>query len=302
MKYPRSLLLLALALALAACAPAGARGQEAEPAKDERLERILERVGEGVARYEAELFRIAFTETLRQEELREDMTPKKSKEFVFDTIVSREALSDEEDDYYPKTVRRLRTINGRPAKRADGRDAAAGAAVSSLVFLLPKHRQDFQFTLEGEEKFEGRAAYRIRMLRRGEGPPHVEWTKGIVGVSFYVFAPSVNFLWVDAETYDVLRYESHLAEQFEFESPRTFGAGPLRLGPSRKLKYAARDYAVNFRRERFKDPEQTLLVPVAAEWTNVIEGARKPRTRATLRFSNYQRFRSDVKIIEEPDN
>jgi hypothetical protein len=300
MKYRRSVLFLLLALPT--CAPVCAQEPEAAPARDERLERILDRVGEGVARYQAELFRIAFTETLRQEELREDMTPKRSKEFVFDTIVSREALSEDEDDYYPKTVRRLRTIDGKPAKRAKGRDAAAGAAVSALVFLLPKHRTDFQFSLEGEEQFEGRRAYRIRMVRPGEGPPRVEWQKRLVGTRFYVFAPSVSFLRVDAETYDVLRYESHLAAPFEFDSPRTFGAGPLgRFGPSRRLKYAVRDYAVNFRRERFKDPEQTLLVPVAAGWTDVIEGASKPRTRATLRFSNYQRFRSDVKVIEEPD-
>jgi hypothetical protein len=301
MRYRRYLLLLLLALLT--CAPARAQEPAAVPARDERLERILERVGEGVARYQSELFRIAFTETLRQEELREDMTAKKSKEFVFDTIVSRQTLSEDEDDYYPKTVRRLRTIDGKPAKRVAKRDAAAGAYVSSLLFLLPKRRKDFQFSLEGEEKFEGRAAYRIRVVRPGEGPPRVEWKKRLVGFSFYVFAPGNNFLLVDAETYDVLRYESHLAEPFEFDSPRTFSAGPLgRFGPSRRLKYKVHDYAVNFRRERFKDPEQTLLVPVAAEWTYVIEGARKPRTRATLRFSNYQRFRSDVNVIEDPDN
>ena len=300
MKYRRSLLLLVLALVT--CAPVRAQEPGASPAKDERLERILERVSAGVERYQAELFRIAFTETLRHEELREDMTPKKSKELVFDTIVAREALSADEDDYYPETVRRLRAVDGKPAKRAAGRDAAAGAAVSSLVFLLPKHRREFQFTLEGEGRLEGRAVFRIRMLQPGEGPPRVEWQGGLVGVGFYVFAPTVSTLWVDAETYDVLRFESHLAEPFEFESPRAFGAGPLgRFGPSRRLRYAARDYAVNFRRERFKDPEQTLLVPSAAEWVHVIEGASKPRTRTTLRFSNYQRFHSDVKIIEEPD-
>ena len=300
MKYPRSVLILVLALA--ACAPARAQEPEAAPAEDERLGRILDKVGEGVAKYQAELFRIAFIETLRQEELREDMTPKKSKEFVFDTIVAREALSEEEDDYYPKLVRRLRTLDGKSAKRANKRDAAAGTFVSSLMFLLPKNRKDFQFTLEGEEQFEGRRAYRIRMLRLGEGPARVEWKNRLVGYSFYVFAPTANFLWVDAETFDVLRYESHLAEPFEFDSPRTFSVGFGRIGPSRKLKYRVYDYAVNFRRERFKDPEQTLLVPVAAEWTRVIEGASKPRTRATLRFSDYRRFRSDVKIIEEPDN
>jgi hypothetical protein len=301
MNYRRSLLLLLLLLPT--LAPARAQEPEPAPARDERLERILERVGEAVAKYQAELFRIAFTETLRQEELREDMTPKKAKEFVFDTIVAREALSDEEDDYYPKIVRRVRTINGKPAKRADRRDAAAGTFVSSLVFLLPKNRKEFRFSLEGEEKFEGRPAFRIRMLRPGEGPPRVEWKSRLVGYSFYVFAPSVNLLWVDAETGDVLRFESHIAEPFEFEGPGAFNAGPFgRFGPSRRYRLKAQDYAVNFRRVQFKDPEQTLLVPVAAEWTRVIEGASQPRTRATLRFSDYRRFRSDVKIIEEePD-
>src|SRR5215218_6788074 len=115
----------AVALMLCAFGPARAQEPAAAPAKDERLERILDKVGEGVAKYQAELFRIAFTETLRQEELREDMkTPKKSKEFVFDTIVSREALSEDEDDYYPRIVRRIRTIDGKPTKRAGKRDAA----------------------------------------------------------------------------------------------------------------------------------------------------------------------------------
>ncbi|MBV8857589.1 MAG: hypothetical protein JOZ02_11710 [Acidobacteria bacterium] len=299
MNYRRGLFLLLLALP--ACAPALAQEPGPTPARDERLERILDKVGEGVERYQAELFRISFTETLRQEELREDMTPKKSKEFVFDTLVSREALSDEEDDYYPKTVRRIRTIDGKPAKRAGRQDETAGAAVSSLVFLLPKHRGEFQFAFEGEEQFEGRRAYRIRILRPGEGPPRVEWDKRLVGFSFYVLAPSLNFLWVDAETYDVLRYESHLVEPFEFEGPRPISLGFGRVGAARRFKYRVNDYAVSFRREHFKDPEQTLLVPVAAEWTHVIEGASKPRTRATIRFSNYQRFRSDVKVIEEPD-
>ncbi len=299
-KYQR----VALLLALAACA-AAARAQEAkeEPARDGRLEQILDRVGENVRRYQSELFRIAYTETLRQEELREDMTPKKSKEYVFDTIVTREALSGEEDDYYPRAVRRLRTVNGKPARRADREAEEAGAAVSSLVFLLPKNRGEYQFTLEGEEQFGGRRAYRIRMLRPSEGPPRVEWQKRFVGYSFYVFAPFVYRVWVDAETFDVLRHEVHLAEPFEFEGPSAVGLGPFgRLGKSRRFRYAAQDYAVNFRRERFKDPEQALLVPVAAEWTRVIEGARKPRTHATLRFSDYRRFRSDVKVLEDTEN
>jgi hypothetical protein len=295
MKYRRSV--LSFVLALLACAPVRAQEAEASPSADE-LERILERVSEGVARYQTGLFSIAFTETLRREELREDMTAKKSKEYVFDTVVLREELSAEEDDYYPRPVRRLKAIDGKPSKKRLGPEI--NYFVSSLGFLLPKHRDPLQFTLEGEKTEAGRKLYRIRILSPGEGEPRVEWKSRVVGFQFRVVAPSVYMIWVDAETFDVLRLESHLAASFEFDGPGAFGFG--RFGPSRHFKYAAQDYFVRFRRQQFKDPEQTLLVPDSAEWVTVIEGASKPRTRATLRFSNYQRFRSDVKVIEEPDN
>jgi hypothetical protein len=293
---------LGLALLLGACV--GARAQEAPPPPgDEKLARILGRVGEGVARYQAGLFSITFSETLRREELREDMTPKKSRELVFETVVLREELSADEEDYYPRIVRRLKAVDGKPVKPG-GKGAAPTAAfnIQSLSFLLPKNRHLFEFSLDGEEALGGRAAYRIRMLRPGQGEPRVEWSGRLLGTSFRVFAPYVYLMWVDAESFDVLRLESHLAAPFEFESPRTFGAGPFgRFGPTRRLKYAVDDYAVRFRRERFKDPEQTLLVPESAEWVTVIEGAKHPRTRATLSFSDYRRYRSDVKVIEEPE-
>jgi hypothetical protein len=299
MKYRGSVLLLLPALLLGACVVAHAQEAAGTPTptpRDERLERILEKVGEGVARYQAGLFSIAFGEMLRREELREDMTAKKSKEYVFDTIVLRESLSADEEDYYPLPVRRLKSIDGKPSKKRLGPEVSY--FVSSLGFLLPKHRSLFQFTFDGEVTEAGRKLYRIRMLSPGEGEPRVEWKRRVVGFNFRVVAPLVYMIWVDTETFDVLRLESHLAAPFEFDSPRAFGP----FGHSRHFKYAVHDYFVSFRRQQFKDPEQTLLVPDSAEWVTVIEGASKPRTRATLRFNNYQRFRSDVKVIEEPDN
>ena len=292
---------LALALLLGAAVSARAQEATATPAADEKLARILDRAGEAVARYHAELFRIAFTETLRHEELRKDMTPKKSKEYVFDTVVVREELSAEEDDYYPKAVRRLRTIDGKAGKRPKGREALAGVSVSSLHFFLPRNRHLFQFALDGEELLDGRPAHRLRITRVGQGEPKVVWSKGIVGSRFHAFAPMVSTVWVDAENFDTLRVEWHLVAPFEFDTPRAFGSPFGRFGPSQRLRYTNQDYAVRFRRERFKDPEQTLLVPVEAEWVTVIEGAGTPRQRITLRFSDYRRYRSDVKVIEEEE-
>lgn len=287
-------------LALLLCAAAAARGQEAAaPAPpDEKLARILERAGAAVEKYQAGLFSITFVETLRDEELNKDMTPKKSKEFVFETVVLRERLSGDEEDFYPKSLRRLKTVDGKPAKPSR-RVPWYGYNVQSLGMLLPKFQSLYEFTLEGEEAVGGRAAYRIRALRPGQPPPQAEWRRRFMGagLSFRALAPVYVLLWVDAENFDVLRCEQHLVAPFEFDSPRAFGA----FGPSRRIKYARQDYAVTFRRQTFKDPEQTLLVPEAAEWLYVMEGAKHPRLRATLRFSNYQRFRSDVKIIEEPE-
>jgi hypothetical protein len=167
-----------------------------------------------------------------------------------------------------------------------------------LNFLLPGEQKLYEFSLDGEESLAGRAAFRVLMLRHPEErEPSVEWK----GHSFRVQLPVRWTFWVDAESFDVLRVESHLEAPFEFESPRVIGAGPLgRFGPTRKIRYARQDYAVSFRRVQLKDPDETRLVPDSAEWVTVIEGASRPRTRGTLRFSDYKRFRSDVKVIEEP--
>lgn len=288
-----------LALLLGACAAARAQEGAAAPTPtpaDEKLARILERAGEAVAKYQAGLFHITFTETLRDEELSKDMTPKKSKEFVFETVVLREQLSGDEEDFYPKSIRQLKTVDGKPAK-GNRRVPWYGYNIQSLGMLLPKHRSLYEFTLEAEEQVGGRAAYRIRALRPGQPPPKVDWQRRMMGMgmSFRALAPTYVLIWVDAENFDVLRLETHLVAPFEFDSPRAFGA----FGPSRHIRYARQDYAVTFRRQTFKDPEQTLLVPAEAEWLYVMEGAKHPRLRATLRFTDYRRFRSDVKVIEE---
>lgn len=280
---------------LLTCACVGVCARQAEASRaDERLQKILARVGEGVERYHAGLFGLAFTETLMLEELREDMTPKKTREFVFASVVLREDLSKAEGDYYAETVRRLKSVDGRAAK--DGDDAERSVVwtyAEPLNFLMSREQKLYEFKLAGDESVEGRRAMRVELLRPGEGEPRVEWK----GHSFRVVDAPVRWtFWVDAESFDVLRIESHLAEPFEFESPRL-----LKIGPKGRLKYARQDYAVSFRRVQLKDPDETRLVPDTSESVTVIEGASRPRTRRTIRFSDYRRFRSDVKIIEDSE-
>jgi len=264
------------------------------------LAHILARVGEGVERYHRGMFSIRFTDTVRHEDLKEDLTPKRSREYVYESVTLRQNFSEAEDDYFARTVSSLKTVDGKPAKKTEKSGAAAEESAPNhedfLNFLLPKFQNLYQFSFDGEEELRGRRTFRLGALRPGEGEPRVEWK----GRSFVAFAPTRMSVWVDAENFDVLQVESHLVDGFEFESPASFSAGPLgRFGPSRKLKYEREDYAVRFRPVPFKDPDQTLLLPECAEWLWVIEGARRPRMRTAISFTNYRRFRSDVKIIED---
>src|SRR5438270_7898818 len=174
---------LALALACLLCgAPGAARGQEAaaQPAseRDERLAHILARVGEGVGRYHRGMFSIQFTEAVRREELKEDLTPKRSKEYVYESVTLRENLSESEDDYFASTASTLKTVDGRPAKKA-GKGGAGGAETAPnhedfLNFLLPKFQNLYRFSFDGEETLRGRRTFRVGALRPGGEEPRVE--------------------------------------------------------------------------------------------------------------------------------
>lgn len=280
--------LLALLLLSGAGGAARAQGEVA----DRKLAEILERAGEAVVRYHAELSSIAYTETLTQQDLRKDMTPERSKVNVYDNVIARETLS--EDEFYPRDIRRLRTADGRPNdKLAKQVEAVRGVSVASLHLLTPRYREFYRFTLEGEGLVDGRRAYRIRVERPGKSEPGDALRALLASMHFHPFAPSFVTVWVDAENYDTLRVESRLVAPFEF--PRAPGA----FGLTRRVKYERHDYAVRFRRVRFKDPEQMLLVPVEVERLSVMEGVREPRRRTTIRYTDYRRYRSDVKVVEE---
>ena len=289
--------LTVIALLILLCPRGAAHAQE--PAADERLALILKRVGESVERYHAGMFSVRFTETVRQDELKEDLeTPKKrTREQVYDSVILREELSEIEGDYVAVTTRRLVTVDGKPWKKGD-ETKETSVYGEFLNILLPRYQKLHSLSLEGEETLDGRKAHVLGLQRPGEGEPRVEWK----GSRFRVVAPTKTRIWVDAENYDVMQIESDLVAPFEFESPGVFRAGPFgSFGPTKRLRYAREYSRVRFRRVQFKDPEQTLLLPDSAEWLRVIEGASRPRTRSRVAFSDYRRFVSGVKVVEEQD-
>ncbi|HEX6623745.1 MAG TPA: hypothetical protein VF064_08535, partial [Pyrinomonadaceae bacterium] len=122
----KRVLFVVVGLLLASLLSAVALGQEPRAGaphqgdeKAVRLARVLEKLGESVGRYQAGLFSIAFTETVREERLKRDLkTPDgKAKEYVFESIALRQPVRDGEEDLYAKNVRRLRAEDGKPAQQ-----------------------------------------------------------------------------------------------------------------------------------------------------------------------------------------
>lgn len=315
----RRVLFVVASLLLASLTSVVVMGQEsqAEDArrvdeKAERLARVVEKLGESVERYQGGLFSIAYTETIRQERLKRDLKARegKAKEYVFESVVLREPLKDGEEESYARSVRRLRSEDGKAAEpgkpyvqkrhKCGGAASPAAAYADPLTFLLPKNQPRYEFSDEGETNLDGRAAHVVRFVPRGQGGPKVE-TKGDC---FWANVPSEGRVWIDAERGDVLRLEWRIIDAYEFESPRVLKVGGLRFGPKRRLRYERMEWVTRFRRVEFKDPAQALLLPVSFESLVVIEGASRPRVRTTQTFTGYRRFVSDVKIVEEqePEN
>lgn len=314
----KRVLFLIVGLLLASLLSAVVLGQESRGEgaqvddKEERLARVVKKIGESVERYQGGLFSISYTETNREERLKRDLKERdgKAKEYVFESVVLREPLKDSEDESYARNVRRLRSEDGKvaaPGKpyvqrrhRCGGALSPAAAYADPLTFLLPKNQPRYEFSDEGEATVDGRAARVVRFVPRGQGGPKVERK----GDCIWANVPHEGRVWVDAEGGDVLQLEWRIIDPFEFESPRVMKVGGLRFGPKRRLKYERMESLTRFRRVEFKDPEQTLLLPVSTESLFVVEGASRPRVRTTQTFADYRRFVSDVKVVEEaePEN
>jgi hypothetical protein len=280
------------------------------------LKELLARVGERVAKYQERLFSITFTETVRQQELREGGQPKgKPRELVYETTVVRRGTG--KDAAVPVMTRRLKSVDGKPpgpekqpASPDRGEDARAKCGDieppqsygDPLSFLLPPYRDRFVFASEGESELEGR---KVAVVSFSDPPAAAPPELTDDGKCFRLSRGlrRKGRVLVDAKTYDVLEVRWELAEKFAGRTrTRVVRRSVLFMpAPSRELKWEKADVTIRFQPVAFRDPEQTLLLPVSYEWVRVLKGARQPFFRTRQTNANYKRFRTSSEIRETDD-
>lgn len=340
---PRRLSLACL-LAASLFPHAGARAQgqtrntppDPASARAEKLDALLERVAERVRAYHERLFSLAFSETVRQERLRHDLTPKdKPREFVYDSLVLHRGAPGGAAATLPVVTRKLKLRDGKAvdekeeAKKEAKKEAKRRqqslvekprrpcgitdpptAYGDPLLFLLPENRLPpdnrprLNFSYVGEIALDGRDALVVAFESPpAAAPPELKFEDNC----FFLSRPlrRKGRVWIDPQTHDVLRLDWELAETFEAKTgTRIVRKGLLfRPAPSRELSYERDVLTIRFRPVAFKNPEQTLLLPVSSEHLRVTRGARDPGFRVTQTYANYRRYvtSSEVKETDEDD-
>jgi hypothetical protein len=200
-----------------------------------------------------------------------------------------------------QTLRQLLRVNGQQPRRNDWRNCTAPEQQTQepqpLSLLLPSQRGDYQFALAGESQVDRRPAIMLdyRLLK-----PMTVDSYMIDGrddcVAFDVEGGMRGRIWLDAETFDVLRLDRRLSGMVEIPLPR---AAKQRASQSPSWTMERLDTSIRFKRITFANPDETLVLPESASSLRVMRGSGTPRLRTTIEYRNYQRFLTGARVVGE---
>ncbi len=260
------------------------------------IDALLARVSARVEQYYARAQSIVCLENVRVQALKPDLL---AEDFPRRLQYELRIAWDEPDepDALPdaQVLRRLLNVGGHPPDPDDEDGCMDPKAVSPepLTMLLPGHRDEYAFTTAGRGQTDGRDALRLDFRSTERGEAEVTWKGDCVGISLP--GRSAGRVWIDAETYDVLRLDEHLVGQFDYQVPREH----THFGSSTSMVIERSDTTIRYAPVSFDEPSETLMLPKSIESLQIVRGAGVPRARITQSFSEYRRFLTDAHILSD---
>ncbi|MEA2205130.1 MAG: hypothetical protein QOE77_1906 [Blastocatellia bacterium] len=315
MKTPGNILSVGALLACLAVAGLGQAKITAtdSPADQEpaRLSALLDRVRNRIHEYHEALFNLTVIETVTQQQLHDDATPKgKPRSMMFESVIlhRQSAGRQKENDTAPIITRTLQSINGRPAKpeapkrRSKCVDTDPAPAYGDpLSFLLAETVSESTLAYLGEEDLDGsRTAVVSITTPRAADPVTLVEKDNCFRLSRGLQRKAT--VWIDLKTFDVLQLRWELVETFNGKLP----AGVAKVGilpvfrPRRDVAFERSDFLIRFRPVTFPNPMQTLLLPATSESTWIIKGGGIAGFKTNTEYSRYRRFRSRLEV-KDPD-
>jgi hypothetical protein len=277
-----------LALALGVTTTAG---RQAQPSVDE----LLARVGQRIAEFYARAKSVICTETSTVQGVDIDYSP-----VGFARTVESELHLEATGE--ATLVRKVRKVNGRAPREKDKKDRAGCTdpnplSAEPLTFLLPTHRSEYAFRLAGMAKDRNRTTLTIdfasvqrrsnlELMAAASGHDDCfEWTGDIA---------LRGRIWVDANTYDVVRVERGLVGPIDVKVPVLI---QRRYRLVSWVTLLRDDLSIRYRPVAFSDPEEVLLLPESIHSVTMVRGGLQS-TRRSQTFSDYRRFVTAGRVLD----
>ena len=274
-------------LAAAAVLPSAAQ----TPVPGDELGQTLLRVGQRLERWYSRAQTVVSRETVWIQPLRADLTPVDfPRRLAYELRVAwNPDLTGSAGAPQPSVLRETLNVGGRP----DDPGCVDPKPVSPepLGILLPARLGESEFSLAGPGRVSGRPALLIDYRGLAAVPPDIRWTGDCVSVTLH--GQSRGRLWIDADSYDVLRMDDRLVGTFEFDVPREY----VRRGAARRMIIERAESSIRYRQVQFEDPHEALMLPDAIDTVTVLRGSGVQRFRISQRFSEYRRFLTDARLV-----
>ena len=264
------------------------------------VETLLARVGARIADYYQRAQNVICTEKASVQAVGRDYSPQGfARVTEYELRVETDADSDEPE---AKVVRELRRVNGKAPRDKDKNDRAGCTDANPLSseplsFLLPAHRSEYTFVSAGFGK--GKDSRRLILEFTSSKPDGkgeiVEDPRGHDGCfSFSLPAVMKGRVWIDAETYSVVRVEQRMAGMADLKVP-------VKLQRKHNLDNTVvverHDTVIRYKTIPFSDPDEAMLLPESIDTLMVMRGGLESlRSRQT--FTDYRRFLTAGRLVK----
>lgn len=207
------------------------------------------------------------------------------------------------DDPMPaeaKMMRQVLRVNGGAPRKKDWNNCTTpeqqDTETQPLSILLPKQRAEHDFRFAGREKVDGRDAIVIAFRQVRKPTVDVSLVKDNEEcVSFDIDGGMRGRLWIDGETFDVLRMDRSLNGMVDIPLPKK----ATRHGGAFSWTMERWDSSIRFKRVSFQDPEETLVLPVSESSLQITRGSGTPRLRTQTQYVAYRRFLTGARILPQ---
>ena len=273
--------------------------QQREGALD--LATVIERAGDKVEEYFARAQSLVCLETVRLQPLSSGLTPDGFGRTVQSELrLSWDPFAPSDSPPEARTLRQVLKVNGHAPRQDDRDNCTAPEQQSSetqpLSMLLPGQRKDYVFSLASPGKIDGRPVLVVNYRLTTKTTVDVKEIEGKDDcISYDVDGGLRGKIWIDPGTFEVMRLDQGLAGLVDITLPRRVAKRP---GVNDRWILERMDTSIRFKPVTFKDPDETLMLPVSSSSLRITHGAGTPRLRTSVEYAGYRRFLTGARVVQ----